>query len=264
MNDEWYINFLKKILAKFEKQEKTVSIIIQGALNKRSIETIPSYLKYGQVIVSCWDNNDLSMLDNYKQDITLIVNKYSDLSNCYKKPGSQAPWIYQHHTTLSGLKAATGYSSIKLRSDESYPDLDAIIKKLNNNRSRRETEKKIITSNIYFRFDREIKFHPSDHIVAGPTYRMINCFERSRLIASRKTEIKFAEQVLAKAVIETLRDPATKKPKTLEEKKSKEIMKEHFDIVRIRDLKKHIWTSSFRKYDPLYNEEIWCNDISEI
>jgi hypothetical protein len=264
VNDKWYISFLKSILAKFEKQEKTVSIIIQGPLKKRSIQTIPDYLRYGQVIVSCWENNDLSMLDDHINDITLVVNKYTDLTNCYKNPGPQAPWIYQHHTTLSGLKFATGYSCIKVRSDESYPDLDALIKKLSSNRSCRKTEKKIITSNIYFRFDREIKFHPSDHIVAGPTYRMKSCFERAKLISSKKTEIEFAEQVLARGVIETSNLPISKKLKTLNGKNSKEIMKEHFDIIRIRDLKKHIWTSSFRKYDPLYSEEIWCNDISEI
>ena len=41
-------------------------------------------------------------------------------------------------------------------------------------------------------------------------------------------------------------------------------MKKHFDIVRIHDLPKHIWTSSYRKYDPLYNEEGWCHHIDLI
>ena len=264
MRNDWYKKFLKNLLLKFEEHEKTVSIIIQGPLNARSIKTIPEYLKYGQVIVSCWDDNKISLLNEHENDIDIVVNKYSELKNFYKNPGAPAPWVYQHHTTLEGLKIARGFHSIKLRSDESYPDLDAILKQLHDNTSDPKTENKIITSNIYFRYDREIKCHPSDHIVAGITSRMRSCFSAAKNLCFRKQNIDFAEQLLCKAVVETYRDPETKKYSSLDPSRSKEIMKNHFDIVRIRDLRNRIWTSSFRKYDPLRNEELWCNNINDI
>ena len=61
--DKFLLQFLKNLLPKVEASENTVSIIIQGPLNDRSIKTIPAYLTYGQVIVSCWDNDNLSKLD---------------------------------------------------------------------------------------------------------------------------------------------------------------------------------------------------------
>ena len=69
-------------------------------------------------------------------------------------------------------KSLPGYFCIKLRSDD-YPILDPVINILKRNRDKKDEKTglyqyfKIVTSNIYFRFDRENKFHPSDHIIAG-------------------------------------------------------------------------------------------------
>ena len=124
------ISLQKGILKRFEQLERTVSIIIQGPLHERSISTINNYLRYGEVIVSCWDTDDLSRLDNYKDKIKIVVNKYKNVKVKNKKPGKQAPWIYQNITTLSGIKKATGFFCIKVRSDESYPTLEPFISKL--------------------------------------------------------------------------------------------------------------------------------------
>ena len=78
-----------------------------------------------------------------------------------------------------------------------------------------------------------------------------------RIFRMFRNTIKYGDQFF-------IRDPETKKYSSLDPVRSKEIMKNHFDIVRIRDLKNRIWTSSFRKYDPLRNEELWCNNINDI
>jgi hypothetical protein len=252
-----------------ESYIETVSIIIQGKLNKRSIDTIPEYLKYGEVIVSCWENDDLSMLDKYKDKIKIIVNKYSSAKTKQKKTGSQAPWIFQNLTTLNGLKVANGYLCIKLRSDESYPVLDPLINKFKYNRDTKDpstnlyNHNKIITSNIYFRNDRHSKFHPSDHIIAGTKNRMLESFKLSNTYCY-KPHTEFPEQLIAHAVINSYIDPILKKTNKANLQNSKELMKKHFDIIRIRDLPNHVWTSSYRKYDALYNEEDWCHDINSI
>ena len=261
----------KKILKRFEKLENSVSIIIQGPINDRSINTIDSYLKYGEVIVSCWDKDEVNKLDKYKDKIKIVINKYSDLPKFQKKPGAQAPWIYQHFTTLNGLKAAKSFFCIKVRSDESFPNLDLLVHMLKSNthNNKNETTKnynwfKIITSNIYFRFSRENKFHPSDHIVAGQKDRMISVFERAVSLCSFKNVSRFPEQLLGKAVIETYWDPINKKYDKIKESNCTELMKKHFDIIRIKHLPNHIWTSSYRKYSDLYSEEDWCHHIDKI
>lgn len=271
--DKWtnfQLSLFKNLLASAEERESTVSIIIQGPLNERSINTIPDYLKYGEVIVSCWEDNDLKLLDSHKDKIKIVTNKYSDLGHYNSRPGSQSPWVFQNYTTLQGLLVATGHSSIKLRSDESFPVLDAIINRLKYNRDHKNPETgihnwfKIITSNIYFRHDYEKKFHPSDHIIAGNTQRMQSIFKESFRQSKQKLEIKFPEQLICKCIIETYRDPINRKLDSLDESQSVKLMQKHFDIVRIRDLPNRIWTSSYRKYDKLFGEEIWCHDIKDI
>lgn len=266
----WRLSFAKRALERTIEREASLSIIIQGPLNDRSISTIPSYLNYGEVIVSCWDTDDLSRLDTYKDKIKIIVSKFSDTQSYPRRPGSQSPWILQNMTTRNALRVATGFSSIKLRSDESFPILDPVIDKLKTNRDSKNEETgafnwfKIVTSNIYFRHDIEKKFHPSDHIIAGQTSRMKEIFEYSCKLCSKKQEIKFPEQLICQAVIETYRDPILKRYDYLDFSNSVNLMKKHFDIVRIRDLPQRIWTSSYRKYDKLFGEEIWCHDINDI
>ena len=112
--DRFKYRFFKDYLKRLEKIENSLSIVIQGPLNSRSIKTIPHYLKYGEVIVSCWETDDTKLLEPYIDQIKLVVNKYSSVKGHPSKPGSQAPWIYQHHTTLNGIRASSSYSIIKL------------------------------------------------------------------------------------------------------------------------------------------------------
>ena len=187
------LSLYKSLLKKFELLENTISIIIQGPLHERSISTIESYLKYGEVIVSCWEDDNLSLLDKYKEKITIIKNKYSDIKKYISTSHRQTrPYIFQNHTTRNGLAAANGFFSIKVRSDESFPVLDPLINILKNNRDSidpktgKSNYHKITTSNIYFRYDKENKFHPSDHIIAGHTFRLKQVFERSISFSNSK------------------------------------------------------------------------------
>lgn len=261
--------FLKNYLRSMEEFTDTFSIIIQGPLNERSINTIPEYLNYGEVIVSCWETDDFSKLEKYKDKIKLVINKYSNINIKKRKTGSQAPWIYQNYTTLNGIKAASKYFCIKVRSDESYPVLDPFLNKLRDNRDTKNSETglynhyKIVTSNIYFRYDWQNKFHPSDHIIGGIKSRMLESFKLSTAYCQQELT-RFPEQLICKAIINSYWDPYLKKQESATDNESIELMKKHFDIVRIKNLPKHIWTSSYRKYDELYSEEDWCHDINSI
>ena len=88
--DNWYLDFLKSLLPKMEGLENSLSIIIQGPLNIRMKDSIPHYLKViknrqyfskalsgnefskdkmlGNLIISCWENDDFSIIEEFKND----------------------------------------------------------------------------------------------------------------------------------------------------------------------------------------------------
>jgi len=262
------ITLQKNLLKRFKKSEDQVSIIIQGPLHLRSINTIPQYLEYGEVIVSCWDNDNLNLIEKYKDKITLVINDFKKASKLSVRSGAKNPYIFQNYSTLEGLKAAKNFLSIKFRSDESYPVIDPILKKIKENRDSKNEKGiynwfKLVTSNIYFRFDNEIKFHPSDHFVGGQTSRMIKVFEKSTELSSIPTKLS-PEQIICKAALETYFDPIKNRRDKFDYTKSVELMQKHFDIIRINSLPNRIWTSSYRKYDALRSEERWCHNIKEL
>lgn len=271
----WQISFWSKMLEKQIEKESKFSILIQGPLNKRSISTIPRYLKYGEVIVSCWESDDISLIAEHQDKVELIVNRFKDLPKYKESPGSHTPWIFQNYTTLKGLEKCKTFNCIKVRSDESFPDLDAFIQRILINKDIKNldpsflNENRITTSNIYFRKDAEKKFHPSDHIIGGKTSRLLEVFEKSVDLCtkdSRSNLVMFPEQLICKAVIESSRiKPGNREYEIMDPRNSKQLMKKHFSIVRIKYLKERIWTSSYRKYNDLFNEEFgWCNDIEKI
>lgn len=269
--DRFYLKFLKTLLPKVEARENTVSIIIQGPLNDRSINTIPMYLTYGQVIVSCWDNDDVSKLDPYLNQIDLVINDYKHASSRARKTNHRNPIIFQNYTTHNALKLATGHYSIKTRSDESWPVLDPLLNMLRNNRDTKNPQTgiyndfKIITSNIYFRYDTQCKFHPSDHLIAGRTYRMKDIFYKTYINCMYRSIARVGpEELIGKSVVSTYWDPINKRRDIPLSDQSAELMKKHFDIIRISALPQHTWTSSYRKYDALYSEEDWCHHINDI
>jgi hypothetical protein len=262
------ITLQKNLLKRFEKSEDQVSIIIQGPLHLRSINTIPQYLEYGEVIVSCWDNDNLNLIEKYKDKITLVINDFKKASKLSVRSGAKNPYIFQNYSTLEGLKAAKNFLSVKFRSDESYPVINPILKKIKENRDSKNEKGiynwfKLVTSNIYFRFDNEIKFHPSDHFVGGQTSRMIKVFEKSTELSSIPTKLS-PEQIICKAALETYFDPIKNSRDQFDYTKSVELMQKHFDIIRINSLPNRIWTSSYRKYDALRSEERWCHNIKEL
>lgn len=262
------ITLQKNLLKRFKKSEDQVSIIIQGPLHLRSINTIPQYLEYGEVIVSCWDNDNLNLIEKYKDKITLVINDFKKASKLSVRSGAKNPYIFQNYSTLEGLKAAKNFLSIKFRSDESYPVIDPILKKIKENRDSKNEKGiynwfKLVTSNIYFRFDNEIKFHPSDHFIGGQTSRMIKVFEKSTELSSIPTKLS-PEQIICKAALETYFDPIKNSCDQFDYTKSVELMQKHFDIIRINSLPNRIWTSSYRKYDALRSEERWCHNIKEL
>jgi len=141
-----------------------VSIIIQGPLNEISLKNIPTYKKYGKVIVSCWNGYDEELMKYIDDDVIFISNdlmkiEHYNFQNIY----------YQAFTTHAGLEKSEAEFSIKFRSDESYSKLDVFIKALN------ENPECIVTGDIHFWCD-VYPFHISDHTIGGKTKSLLGAF----------------------------------------------------------------------------------------
>jgi len=278
MNSLRYLEYLKALLPKMKSLEDSLSIIIQGPLNKRINESIKHYLKLvektqhyqpyykrilGNIVISYWEGDDEGIIKNIKNNktITLVKNKMSDLPKYINKKGSRgaSPWILQNYSTLKGLEKATGNLCIKVRSDEIFPGLGIFHKKMVED-LHSGGPLKFHTSDIFFRADREEKFHISDHIIGGVRCVMISAFKKSTQECCKKriNEYTFPEQLICKSILRS-------RGVEIKDYKSKEIMKNHFEIVPISSMLGSIWTCSYRKYDKLTTQETgWLQDIKNI
>ncbi len=137
------------------------TILIQGKLNRISVDNIPTYMQYGNVIVSCYNDDYDIDHENFE-----IVRSKDDAYNFFNTEN-----IYrQSLTTLAGLKKTKTTHTIKVRSDEKYTNLQPIIDKINDNPN------KFITNNIWFTDIETEPFHPSDHLICAKTESLIKTF----------------------------------------------------------------------------------------
>ena len=284
MNSKQYLEFLKRLLPKMEAYENSLSIIIQGPLHERILESSTYYLnliketqhsremlpwqgggieKIGELIISYWDGDNEKILEKLKNnpDIKLVKNFKKDLPKSIQKIGSRgaSPWIFQNYSTKQGLKKATGNICIKVRSDEVYPFIKNFYKKIKDNLHSPD-KTKFFTSDIFFRRDDEEKFHISDHIIGGAKCFMVSAFNESTRECTRERaySYKFPEQLICQSILRS----RGIEPK---EYKSKTLMKNNFEIVPISEMPRSVWTCSYRKYDRLHSQESgWVQDIKNI
>lgn len=139
------------------------TVVIQGKLTPDTPKTVAHYRNFGKVIVSTWNNNAV-LLEEVSRipDVTLIASDDPP----YRAYNNQHIYC-QCYTTLQGLRCVRTKYAIKARSDEFYYNLDPFINKVIKNPN------KLVTNNIFFRHDREAKFHPSDHLVGSSTRNMM-------------------------------------------------------------------------------------------
>ena len=83
--DRFLHKLYTNLLPKIQEQEDSISTIIQGPLNDRSLKSIPHYLKYGEVIVSCWANDDLSRIKGINSEVKIVINNTNQLPKLKKK-----------------------------------------------------------------------------------------------------------------------------------------------------------------------------------
>lgn len=204
-----------------------VSIIIQGPLNQISLGNIPIYQDFGEVIISCWDSDNLRLIKNLK-NVKIIINKFQE-TILHNNPQN----LYrQVTTTLAGIKEASNDLCIKVRSDEYFSDLRPIIWSVEDNPN------KITCSNIYFR--KCFRLHMSDHIIGTNKELFTKALEKTKHMLETGSSAlgnTFPEIILTTVFLECkgfrCRNPweSTHSPNSKEEI---ELLKNNFIVIPVK------------------------------
>jgi len=128
-----------------------ISIIIQGPLHENSLKTIEHYKKFGQVVVSCYHNDDTNLLPN-DPDMKVVQSSLPEVR--YANSGKL---FYQAWSTFHGAYYCDTPLVIKTRSDESWGNIEPFVEKVLANPDQ------YTSCNIYFKGTQE-PLHPSDHM----------------------------------------------------------------------------------------------------
>ena len=147
--------------------KEELTIVIQGPINETSLSNIPNYKKFGKVIVSYWDTDEVFEKD---PDVTYISNPLP--------PREEAHGILKDSTfywavcsTHYGVQASTTKYTIKVRSDEYFTDLNPFLDALS------ETEDFVVCGSIFCRSGFEKPYHMGDHIFACKTTTMKSTYQ---------------------------------------------------------------------------------------
>jgi hypothetical protein len=159
-----------------------ITFLIQGRITQEGLDSISRYSPYGNVVVSCWNDDKDNIISSAKKlGAKVVVN---EMWPCDKYNFQNIR--YHLVSTLSGLKQVDSKFVIKLRGDEYYENILPIIDSLLSNPC------KMTTSNIFFRgkgssvfidgvksYSPPTLFHPSDHIMGTNTEALKYIFEKT-------------------------------------------------------------------------------------
>lgn len=136
------------------------TFIIQGPLCRETTKAINIYKNFGKVIVSHWNTDPPSMIQEVYDACKNIVTNPLIIDNSYNYQN-----IKLHlQSTLAGLKECKTKFAIKVRSDEYFTNPQPLIDAVRHN------PKKLTVTNFLFRSD--VIMHPSDHVFASNTKDM--------------------------------------------------------------------------------------------
>tara|TARA_R100001443_G_scaffold12706_1_gene22403 strand:- start:2881 stop:3621 length:741 start_codon:yes stop_codon:yes gene_type:complete len=182
-----------------------VTILIQGPLNSRSINNIQEYLKFGKVVVSHWDDDDTTLLDNYVTEDADVKVVSQSLKKYEGGVWDHTPHYGTFHlackTTYHGLKEVDTEYVIKTRSDERFSNLQPMIDLC-------FESDKIVWGNIWALkrsawsamggdCSDPLAFHIGDHIFMDKTERLMKTYDL--LFSDVTTHDRIAELGLSRA-----------------------------------------------------------------
>lgn len=211
-----------------------ITILMQGILEERTIETLEHYAKSYPFVLSVREDSPLELVHRaarIKGQGTVVLYQTEippDVTNQQK--------IHLHVKSMeTALRWIETPFVIKTRADEYFEDFSPFVEKSRTHRGA------FISSDIFFRSTKQMPFHPSYHLFGMETVSLIKMVGtvRERLTNNRLhapngkdlcTEMLFGLSFLeTRGVRPDWKNPAAQ-------------MRDHFQIVPIRELGKVRWT----------------------
>jgi hypothetical protein len=151
---------------------KNVTILLQGKILQDTIDFFVNHYPDQNIVISTWIgcNLDFSKL---RQSHNVILTKLP-------KNGGHQNINYQLLSTTNGLKYVETDYVIKIRGDEYYSNMEYITNQIVMN------PQKIHCSSVFFRHWEFMKYHISDHIIAGTTDNIKLMFEKTKFYMDNK------------------------------------------------------------------------------
>lgn len=227
------------------------TILIQGPLrNQLSLEAIPFYKKYGKVIFVHYDYDDMREYEKLGVELLKIYEPITD--NIFNFNNT----FLQTNGVLNGLYKVTTEFTIKVRSDESFPNLDKFIENILQNPD------KIHVTNLYSFKDEEHKFCLGNHIFAGKTSLMLNAFQWANDACMGKiNNVQISDRLVyidtdGNSIMmwsEILQTVSFLKALNVDvlASKSKEQIKNNFFMTPLNDFPNFKWTHKYNNYKPI-------------
>lgn len=218
-----------------------ISVLIQGPLNDTSLECVKYYSIIGPVVICYWNTDDISILNKYNLTDCILV----------RYPIPHPPFVYKAETftyQLSsiayGLKNVDTPYVIRTRSDERYENLQPLIEKFNEDKS------KIVCGNMFFRKWTSAKHHIGDHLFIGKTDILLEAYENLRQFPKKYHKNGHPEQIVAKAIMDVLLEEGVCFDNMV-------LFKNIFDVIDINKLVPFIasWTHGSKTYVNSYDCE---------
>ena len=186
-----------------------LTTLIQGPLNKTSIENIDQYLKFGKVVVSHWDEDDLAILDNVDRNNPniKIVSQHMPSTGEWEPTwngdigvSSTFPWAVKS-TYLGLINVDTEYV-LKTRSDESFENLQPLLDCFVGTR-------KFVTTNVFTRHWLRSPWNLGDHCFGCRTDMLIRAYDIILSDDRLRYPKECGESILCKAVLRARWDDET-------------------------------------------------------
>lgn len=174
--------------------KQDISVVIQGPIDERTYEAVDAYQQFGEVIVSTWDNEDITLLDKATGDYRLVLSSYDE--GWKEKYNNQGYRYFQSTTLNAGVKQASCKYSMKTRSDELFVNLDRMVSNLEFYPNRLQTTnigfwKPDSRHQVDASFSTHLYIATTDELVEASTNALSNCKRE----AFKNIELKCTEQL---------------------------------------------------------------------
>ena len=181
--------------------KQDISVVVQGPIEPGTDETLNSFDGFSDIVLSTWEDEDFSLLDNVKVDYRTVTSRYEDcdktLVERFNKVYSGKPYCYwMYQTNYNGVANAKNKFCLKCRTDELYPDLSIFLGNFFKYPERIHT-----TNNGFWR---HIPAMLSTHLYLGEKEKLKKCFSNIKKFLSQEdftdkkfNHLLFSEQLFA-------------------------------------------------------------------